>query len=153
MIFRKVHLLWSIDLPPMSLAHIFLLLLSFGASALLGSAKKCGSHSAHDFLKTDAPGIRNKHGKGSIVTLHGINLGGWLLMESWMTPMGDGIVDDIQLRDVLSNRFGQLEMEKLIDVYQSSWIRTNDLDNIQEAVNSANDILKSALSDPSGSKQ
>ena len=60
-------------------------------------------------------------------------------MESWMTPMGDGIVDDIQLRDVLSNRFGQLEMEKLIDVYQSSWIRTNDLDNIQEAVNSAND--------------
>ena len=111
---------------------LFVLLL-FGASAFI-SEPNCFPIGRRDFLKTDSTLIRSNSGKGPAVTLRGTNLGGWLLMESWMTPMGEGIIDDFQLRDVLSQRFGQSGMEKLIGVYEDSWIRTEDLDSIRALV-------------------
>ena len=104
---------------------IFLVFISGALGALI---------SANDFLKANSTLIRNNSGQGEAVLLKGINLGGWLLMEKWMTPMGNGIIDAFQLRDVLSGRFGQTEMEKLIGVYESVWIRAEDLDNIQALV-------------------
>jgi aryl-phospho-beta-D-glucosidase BglC (GH1 family) len=41
-----------------------------------------------DFLKTNGTTIRNNSGTGAIVTLKGTNLGGWLLQEGWMSPLG-----------------------------------------------------------------
>lgn len=87
---------------------------------------------AKDFLKTDSTLIRNKNGEA--ILLQGTNLGGWLVTESWMTPVGNDITDYFQLRDVLSGRFGQSKMEKLIDTYQRVWIQSEDLDNIQALV-------------------
>ncbi len=43
-----------------------------------------------DFLKTDGIYIKDNFGQGDIVGLHGTNLGGWLLQEAWMSPLGDG---------------------------------------------------------------
>lgn len=41
-----------------------------------------------DFLKTSGKFIKNNYGTGATVQLCGTNLGGWLLMEGWMAPLG-----------------------------------------------------------------
>lgn len=41
-----------------------------------------------DFLKTSGKFIKNNYGTGDVVQLCGTNLGGWLLMEGWMAPLG-----------------------------------------------------------------
>lgn len=41
-----------------------------------------------DFLKTNGRFIRNNSGTGAFVSLKGTNLGGWLLQEGWMSPLG-----------------------------------------------------------------
>ena len=45
-----------------------------------------------DFLKTNGTVIRNNSGTGDIVDLHGTNLGGWLMQEDWLSPLGGGIL-------------------------------------------------------------
>ncbi|MCD9023869.1 discoidin domain-containing protein [Cohnella silvisoli] len=57
-------------IPPREVAH-----------AALGSS---------DFLKASGTVLKNNSGTGSIVTLRGTNLGGWLSMEQWMSPLGEG---------------------------------------------------------------
>lgn len=44
----------------------------------------------NDFLKADGIYIKDNYGTGNKVALHGTNLGGWLLQEAWMSPLGDG---------------------------------------------------------------
>ncbi|THF82736.1 discoidin domain-containing protein [Cohnella fermenti] len=51
------------------------------ASAALGTG---------DFLKASGTVLRNNSGAGSIVNLRGTNLGGWLTLEQWMSPLGEG---------------------------------------------------------------
>lgn len=82
-----------------------------------------------DFLKTDGTVIRNSSGTGSIVNLRGTNLGGWLLQENWMSPLG--CQDESTLRQTLIGRFGESTANSLIDTYQSAWITGSDLDNIK----------------------
>src|SRR6185312_14654012 len=44
------------------------------------------AHASTDpnFLKASGKYLKNNSGTGSIVTLRGTNLGGWLTMEDWM---------------------------------------------------------------------
>lgn len=42
-----------------------------------------------NFLKASGIYLRNDAGSGSIVNLRGTNLGGWLTMEDWMSPLGE----------------------------------------------------------------
>ena len=90
------------------------------ASAEIGSS---------GFLKTSGTVIKDNNGTGSVVNLRGTNLGGWLLQESWMSPLG--ATDEWTLRETLTNRFGESTAESLINTYQSSWLTTADLDNIK----------------------
>ncbi|SHO44698.1 chitobiase/beta-hexosaminidase C-terminal domain-containing protein [Anaerocolumna xylanovorans] len=45
-----------------------------------------------DFLKTSGTVIKNNNGTGEIVDLHGTNLGGWLMQEDWLSPLGGGVL-------------------------------------------------------------
>ena len=84
------------------------------------------------FLVTSGQNIRNNHGQGDIVPLHGVNLGSWLLMEGWMCPMdSSGLADNYAVVQTLNNRFGVTAQESLLKTYQDTWITTNDLDNIK----------------------
>ena len=62
---------------------------------LVGGIVISGPRVAHaafgnaDFLKANGTVIRNNSGTGSVVNLHGTNLGGWLLREGWMAPLGE----------------------------------------------------------------
>ncbi|GKU26523.1 cellulase family glycosylhydrolase [Clostridium folliculivorans] len=81
------------------------------------------------FLKTSGTVIRDNKGTGSVVNLRGTNLGGWLLQEGWMSPIG--VTDEWTLRETLTNRFGEATKESLINTYQNAWLNTGDLDNIK----------------------
>jgi aryl-phospho-beta-D-glucosidase BglC (GH1 family) len=99
------------------------------ASALVCSA---GGTTPDPFLAANGVNIRNGHGSGDIVPLHGANLGTWLLMEGWMCPMdSSGLPDNYSVIQTLDTRFGVPIEQNLIRTYQNTWITTNDLDNIR----------------------
>lgn len=78
--------------------------------------------------------IRDGHGTGDVVTLRGVNLGGWLTMEAWMVPMdSSGLPDNYSVIQTLDNRagFGVAREQALITTFQENWITTTDLDNIR----------------------
>jgi endoglucanase len=84
------------------------------------------------FLSTGGLNIKNNYGQGDVVPLRGVNLGSWLLMESWMCPMdSSGLADNYSVIQTLDNRFGVATEQSLIKTYQNTWITTNDLDNIK----------------------
>ena len=53
------------------------------------------AHASTDpnFLKANGKYLKNNSGTGSIVSLRGTNLGGWLTMEDWMSPLGEFALD------------------------------------------------------------
>jgi endoglucanase len=71
---------------------------------------------------------------GKVVQLKGFNLGGWFIMEKWMSPLDSGsLPDTYSVIQELDTRFGVATEQSLIKTYQQSWITTTDLDNIKNA--------------------
>ncbi len=83
------------------------------------------------FLKSSGGEIRDRAGAGDIVHLRGVNLGGWLVMEGWQTPMDAGnLKDDWSVRETLTKRFGESVKDSLMVNYEETWITEVDLDHI-----------------------
>ncbi len=71
-------------------------------------------------------------GDGQPLQLKGVNLGGWLVMEPWMTPAdSSGLPDEYGIVQKLDARFGVATEQSLINTYRQSWINGHDLDNIK----------------------
>ncbi len=85
--------------------------------------------STMSFLKANGQNICNNSGAGSVVALHGTNLGSDMLMEAWMSPLN--ATDDYSMRSTLINRFGTSTTDSVINSYQTAWITSSDLDNIK----------------------
>jgi len=85
------------------------------------------SYDPSDFLRVD--GTRIKNARGEIVSLYGTNLGGWLVHESWMSPLS-GVPDDSHMLSTLSQRFGQAAADMLVKTYQDTWIQAADFAKI-----------------------
>ncbi len=69
---------------------------------------------------------------GNPVRLRGVNLGGWMVMEPWMTPAdSSGLPDEYSILQKLDSRFGVATEQSLIQTYRQSWMTAQDLDNIQ----------------------
>jgi endoglucanase len=86
---------------------------------------------ADPFLKAAGNDLRDGRGTGQVVVLRGVNLGGWLNLEPWMTPMdSSGLKDEWSALDVLEKRFGRATRDRLFDVYRDAYITERDLDNI-----------------------
>jgi len=70
---------------------------------------------------------------GQPVILRGCNLGNWLLNELWMMEVrhdGDP-KDQWQLEELLQQRFGAVEKDRLMDLFRENWIRQRDFDIIK----------------------
>ena len=79
-----------------------------------------------------ASGLNVVNSNGQVVPLRGVNLGGWFIMEKWMSPLtSDSEPDTFTVMQTLDNRFGVSTEQNLINSYQQNWITTADLDNIQ----------------------
>ncbi|NBT43112.1 MAG: endoglucanase, partial [Alphaproteobacteria bacterium] len=71
------------------------------------------------------------------VSLRGVNLGNWLMMEMWMfgndQVFGQGIVDQCTFEDALVARFGEAEKDRLFKVHRDSWMTEKDWDFMEDA--------------------
>ncbi len=66
------------------------------------------------------------------VLLNGINLGGWLLIETWMNPVdATGYTAYSDLISVLGSRFGEYKAHNLISLYEESYITEKDFETIE----------------------
>ncbi|MEL7237642.1 MAG: cellulase family glycosylhydrolase [Planctomycetota bacterium] len=64
---------------------------------------------------------------GEPIELRGVNLGNWLLIERWMLRYPkDAFTDEFELRQILADRFGQNEADRLMRVYRDHWITEAD---------------------------
>ena len=69
---------------------------------------------------------------GATVQLKGFNLGGWFVMESFMSPMDSGgLTDTYSVMQQLTSRFDLATQRSLMQTYQQAWITAADLDNIK----------------------
>ncbi len=66
---------------------------------------------------------------GNAVRLHGVNLGGWLLQETWMCPV-NGSECNLDSIDILTRRFGQEKAMALFESYAENYITKEDIRNI-----------------------
>jgi endoglucanase len=88
------------------------------------------SVTSSSFLQTSGTNIVN--GSGQTVQLRGVNLGSWLVMEGWMSPLdSSGLPDEYGVIQTLDNRFGVAEEQNLLSTYQQNWITVQDLQNIK----------------------
>ena len=71
------------------------------------------------------------------VSLRGINLGNWLMMEMWMfggdSVFGEGIVDQCTFEAALENRFDKEGVERIFKAHRDSWITEKDWDVMNDA--------------------
>ena len=82
------------------------------------------------FLKTEGRVVKNRAGKGDVITLRGTNVGGWQVMEAWMCPTNAS--DQKTALTTLTERFGEVKAEELIKVYEQSWWQEEDFDNCKD---------------------
>ena len=81
-----------------------------------------------DFLTTKGTKIVNAEGKQ--ITLKGVNLGSWLIIEDWLSPYEEA-TDNLNIFDTLTERFGEEKAYELMNIYQDNWITEYDLDEIK----------------------
>lgn len=74
------------------------------------------------------------NGRNETVILRGVNLGGWLLQESWMCPVNgeDREWANLDTLKLLESRFTEEEVQRLIDTYQDNWITEADIKRIAD---------------------
>lgn len=73
------------------------------------------------------------NGKYNVI-LNGVNLGGWLLSELWMSPIAytDESFAYSDAISVLTQRFGKDKAAELITLYEDSYIREEDFELIEK---------------------
>lgn len=84
-------------------------------------------------LKTKGKNIYDQSGEGELVQLKGVNVGGWLFQEFWMTPTeaAGGIWDEQDIYNYLTETYGEEKMWEAITVYQDNYFTEADFDNCQ----------------------
>jgi glucan 1,3-beta-glucosidase len=80
-----------------------------------------------------ASGVAIVDDHGQPVILRGCNFGNWLLNELWMMDMKgpDDPKDQWQMEELLQQRFGAEEKERLLSLYRENWIKLRDFDIIK----------------------
>jgi hypothetical protein len=100
-------------------------------SAWSANAETSPKPTALASLHANGAAIVDDHGRP--VVLRGCNLGNWLLNELWMMDMKqpDDPKDQWQIEEVLQQRFGAEEKERLLALYRENWIKPRDFDIIK----------------------
>lgn len=78
-------------------------------------------------LHTEGTQIVNA--QGETVLLRGVNMGGWLVQEAWMSLTN--APSQMESFAVLDERFGREERERLFAVYEDNYLSESDFDNIR----------------------
>ncbi|MBR3868062.1 MAG: cellulase family glycosylhydrolase [Clostridia bacterium] len=109
---------------------IIITMSSMAVLSVSGFAKNNVAIHAEDALHTE--GYKIVNAKGEDVFLKGLNLGGWLIMEDWFTPVANDATGDVYTYEVLEERFGTEKTYELLNIYQDNWIVETDFKNIAD---------------------
>ncbi len=103
---------------------VILSILSYSAYAM-SFAGNLGMLSVKDGMLFD--------GKNEVV-LSGVNLGGWMIMETWMSPVSDEneTMAYSDVINILNRRFGPQKARELIIEYENNFITEADFKKIKE---------------------
>lgn len=90
--------------------------------------------SENPFLKADGKVLKDNSGTGDVVQLKGINAGGYLLQEFWMTTTNatTNVKAEEDVYAVLTERFGKEKMLELVNLYQDNFWTEADFDYCKE---------------------
>ena len=99
------------------------------ASAEDNQSAEATGFTQEDFLVTKNQKLINR--KGEEVRLKGVNLGAWMIWESWLCPYEDDL-DHFTVLTVLEERFGREKAYELFNTYMDNWITEYDLDEIKK---------------------
>lgn len=109
-------------------------LIMFMVSLLVGynNVKKDNENSMSKLLKVSDGRLIDQNGEE--VVLRGINLGGWLIQESWMCPVNgeDRAWANLDTLEALESRFTTEQVQELIDTYMDHWITEEDIKIISD---------------------
>jgi aryl-phospho-beta-D-glucosidase BglC (GH1 family) len=120
-------------------------------------------------IATAAPPLLHARGdtiadpSGHTVTLHGVNLGGWLVEEMWMQPfvtkppagsVSPGVKDHVSLWNAIAQRLGSGGRDRVRAAFRSAWIDESDFDRMKAAgINCVRlPFLASLMDEPGGVK-
>ena len=135
----KVKIKQHLSVGPVGVSRFFVFLFSLflGFTSLGSAAYTTPAPGEEVFSKLRAEGTVWMNEQNEKVSLRGINLGNWLLMEMWMfggdQVFGSGIVDQCTFEDALVSRFGESEKERILTLHRDSWITESDWDVMEEA--------------------
>lgn len=84
------------------------------------------------FLTASGTSIREQNGTGTEIVLKGFNLGNLLLIEPWMTGIGeqDGLADEHSIREVLNERFGEAGSHAVLSEFRRAYASEADFDRL-----------------------
>lgn len=106
----------------MKKALVFLLMLTLALTS-------CAAAEAPQMSLLRAQGQEIVNAQGETVLLRGVNMGGWLVQESWMNLTN--APSQMESFQVLDERFGRETREYLFDVYEDNYFSEQDFDNIK----------------------
>lgn len=116
-----------------SLAILLAMITAFSIFSIAVTAED-----SRQYVITDDDALRTKgeiivNAKGEEVFLRGINLGGWLIQESWFCPINslyEGKKGDLNTLRIFEERFGLEKTYELFNIYQDNFIVETDFMNI-----------------------
>ncbi len=102
---------------------------AFSISSCIKATGKSKAIIKSDFIK--AQGKQLVTAGGSNIILRGVNAGGYLLQEFWMTPVENSmnVAAESDIYNHLTERFGEKKMLKLVELYQDSYWTEQDFEN------------------------
>lgn len=121
------------------LMTIFIIVFSFVImSSCIDTApipqKQYKKFSSYDFLRAEQTKLMN--GYDETITLKGTNIGGYLVIEQWMTALKGseetGYLDHKTVTEIFVSRFGKEETLKLWKWYRDCFIEEADFKNIAD---------------------
>lgn len=91
--------------------------------------------SSMSMLHTDGKKIVNAEGEQ--ITLRGTNLGGWLMQEGWMTPLGSGEIDHNYIVNITASETNENHIaNNAIDTVTANGIITNNMNTYWQSASS-----------------
>ena len=93
-------------------------------------------------LHTEGNKIVNADGEQ--ITLRGTNLGGWLMQEGWLSPLGNGEIDHVYITEIVAScSNGDHTAEKAFDTITQNGLTTNNMTTYwQSNMAQANDNME-----------
>lgn len=85
-------------------------------------------------LKAVGKNVYDNNGEGDLVQLRGVNVGGWLFQEFWMTPTDSSshIYAELDIYNYLMNTYGEETLDEIIKTYQDAYFTEEDFDRCQK---------------------